>query len=294
MTHSQLNRRDWLRGAAVVSALGAVSTRARATLADRQRDVAWLDEVQQPPAQLPDKAPRLEPILKLTGNLEKDRAAWRKRRAEIQKWWTEFLHPFTDDRGAARKFKVVEQDRAAKTVVRQRIRYEVEPGVSTESYLLFPDTKQSTPGVVALHSTVQHSIRQPAGVEGKPEKAFGLRLAQQGCTVICPRNYLWPTNHKIDAQAEADRFLARRAGSKGMYKMLYDSQVALDILCAQPQVDVKRLGSVGHSLGAKEVVYLAAFDERVKVTVSSEGGIGVRFSNWNADWYLGPEIDKPS
>jgi len=78
-----------------------------------------------------------------------------------------------------------------------------------------------------------------------------------------------------------------------MARMLHDSFVAVDILCSLPHVDSSRIGSIGHSLGAKEVLYLAAFDERVKVTISSEGGVGTKFSNWNADWYLGKGIDSP-
>ena len=35
------------------------------------------------------------------------------------------------------------------------------------------------------------------------------------------------------------------------------------------------------------MLYLAAFDPRVKAAVSSEGGIGTTFSNWDAPWYLG-------
>jgi dienelactone hydrolase len=68
----------------------------------------------------------------------------------------------------------------------------------------------------------------------------------------------------------------------------------VDILLQQPDVDPQRIGAVGHSLGAKETLYLAAFDERVRATVSSEGGIGVKFSNWNADWYLGTAIHDPA
>ncbi len=75
-----------------------------------------------------------------------------------------------------------------------------------------------------------------------------------------------------------------------MAKMLWDAVRAVDVLESLEEVDSKRLGAVGHSLGAKEALYLAAFDERVKVTVSSEGGVGTRFSNWHADWYLGPAI----
>jgi hypothetical protein len=77
-----------------------------------------------------------------------------------------------------------------------------------------------------------------------------------------------------------------------MAKMLFDSVVAVDILAARPEVDPGRLGAVGHSLGAKEVLYLAAFDERVRASVSSEGGVGTRFSNWDAPWYLGEEIRR--
>jgi hypothetical protein len=130
-------------------------------------------------------------------------------------------------------------------------------------------------------------------VEGKPEKAFGLKLAQRGYVTFCPRNYLWPDNHNIAAQAEVARFRKRHPRSKGMAKMLYDAWVAINILTSQPEVDAARLGSVGHSLGAKEVLYLAAFDERVKVTVSSEGGIGTTFSNWDAPWYLSKAIKQP-
>jgi pimeloyl-ACP methyl ester carboxylesterase len=55
-------------------------------------------------------------------------------------------------------------------------------------------------------------------------------------------------------------------------------------------VDGKRLGSIGHSLGGKEALYHAAFDERIRAAVSCEGGVGLSFSNWDADWYLGKQI----
>ena len=75
--------------------------------------------------------------------------------------------------------------------------------------------------------------------------------------------------------------------------MLHDAITSVDILASLPNVDGKRIGAVGHSLGAKEVLYLAAFDSRVQVTVSSEGGVGTRYSNWDAPWYLGPGIMQP-
>src|SRR5205823_13278218 len=47
-----------------------------------------------------------------------------------------------------------------------------------------------------------------------------------------------------------------------------------------------RIGCIGHSLGAKEVLFAMAFDTRFRVGVFNEGGIGLRMSNWTDLWYL--------
>jgi len=78
-----------------------------------------------------------------------------------------------------------------------------------------------------------------------------------------------------------------------MRKMLWDASRAVDILTSLRDVDGQRVGAVGHSLGAKEVLYLAAFDERIRAAVASEGGIGFSFTNWDAPWYLGEAIHAP-
>jgi pimeloyl-ACP methyl ester carboxylesterase len=78
-----------------------------------------------------------------------------------------------------------------------------------------------------------------------------------------------------------------------MAKMLNDAQCAVDVLASLPEVDPERIGALGHSLGAKETLYLAAFDERVRAAVASEGGIGLTFTNWHDPWYLGPGIHEP-
>jgi dienelactone hydrolase len=269
---------------------------ARLRADEERKDVAWLAEIQRPPKRLPSAAPKLSDLLGGgAGGRIASVEAWQPRREELRRWWLEFLGPLPAERKSPPKLTVVSEDETD-GVVRQLVRYEVEPGLMTEAYLLRPaklPLGKNSPGVAVFHSTVDHSIRQPAGVEGAPEKAFGLSLAKKGCVTFCPRNYLWPETGRIAAKEEAERFLARQPKSKGMAKMLYDALVAVDILAAQPEVDPRRLGAVGHSLGAKETLYLAAFDERIKATVSSEGGIGTKFSNWNAPWYLGPAIEEP-
>jgi dienelactone hydrolase len=278
-----------------IGGAAAMATTAAWAAQDRPREVAWLDEIQQPPARLPADAPQLSELLvTASGQRIATLEGWQVRRAELRKWWLDWLGPLPAKRPSAPRLTIVAEDRDA-GVLRQLVRYEVEPGLVTEAYLLKP-VKQSAPapGIAVFHSTVPYSIRQPAGLEGPPEKFFGLRYAKQGCVCFCPRNYLWPTTVGIAAQPEAQKYLSRVPGSKGMAKMLYDALVAVDILAALPEVDPARLGTVGHSLGAKETLYLGAFDERVKVIVSSEGGIGTRFSNWEAAWYLGPDVQSPT
>jgi dienelactone hydrolase len=120
-----------------------------------------------------------------------------------------------------------------------------------------------------------------------------MHLAKRGFVAVCPRCFLWeyaPPGRGAEAVAWLER---RHPHVRGMAKMLFDAQRALDLLATQPDVDPGRLGAIGHSLGAKEVLYLAAFDDRVRATVSCEGGIGLTYSNWDAPWYLGDAIRRP-
>jgi dienelactone hydrolase len=286
-----MQRRTFLAASAAVVA----SQMVRAELSEsKAKGVSWLREIQAPPAKLPADAPKLSDLLVDGGKKIDSLDGWKSRREELRKWWLEFLGPMPAERKGAPKLKVLGED-WPEGVVRQLVEYEVEPGILTQAYLLKPAKQEGkVPGVAAFHSTVNESILQPAGVKGVPEKAFGLRFARQGRVVFCPRNYLWPDNTHIAAKEEAEKFQQRMPKSKGMGKMLYDSLVAVDILCSLPEIDADRIGAVGHSLGAKETLYLAAFDERVKVTVSSEGGIGTKFTNWDALWYLGDAIKQPS
>jgi dienelactone hydrolase len=268
----------------------------------QERNVSWLGDVQRPPAVLPPDAPKLADLLvDDNGKQITTIADWTVRREQLRNWWLEFLGQMPAKRPSPPELMVVEEDKT-EGVVRQLVRYEIEPGITTEAYLLKPERQTGkAPGIVVFHSTVNYTIRQPAGLEGPPEKHFGLRFAKKGCVCLCPRNFLWPriTQERLNANEEVKKLsdrapFANQQQPKGMAKMLHDSLVAVDILAAVPEVDSARLGAIGHSLGAKEALYIAAFDDRIKAAVSSEGGIGTKFSNWDAPWYLGPSIKEPS
>lgn len=286
---SPFSRRDFFRStaAAAAAALPCVGAGGKDPVETGSReDVPWLHEVQRPakgvrslPAVL--ETDRGEPIRSLS--------QWKDRRAEIRHRWLGYLGPL-GSRPRSSRLEVIEEDRPP-GVVRQLVEYEGEPGLRVRGYLIKPlvmDDKR--PGVVALHSTVDHTIRQPAGLEGEARKAFGLHLAQMGYVTFSPECFLWHDRGDRDFYEQTDRVLARRSGSRGMAKMLFDAMRAVDVLENIEEVDGSRLGAIGHSLGAKEVLYLAAFDDRVKASVSSEGGVGIDFSNWDAPWYLGADI----
>jgi dienelactone hydrolase len=203
-----------------------------------------------------------------------------------------FLGPMPE-RPISAGFEVL-RDELLPRVRRQLIRYEAEAGLPVEGYLLTPRSVSSRPraGVVALHQTTRDTIEQVAGVKGPAVQQIGLQLAERGFVVICPRNYLWQNVSKYSEAVE--RFGRRHPDTLGMHKMLHDARRAVDILVGLPGVDAGRIGATGHSLGGKETLYLAAFDERIAAAVASEGGMGFRFTNWNAAWYLGRGIEDES
>ncbi len=222
-----------------------------------------------------------KPINKITG--------WEKKRKSIKRIWSEYLG-FIDSNPAAPLMTVLEED-TPEGLVRQYIEYEGEPGIRVRGYLLKPGKQdKKLPAVVALHSTSDNQMKFIAGVEKGEIKALGYNLAKMGFVVICPMCFLWHEKGIKTYEQQVELFNIRHPGSKGMAKMLFDAIRAVDVLSSLDEVDMKRIGAVGHSLGAKEAFYLGAFDDRVKAVVSNEGGIGINFSNWDDPWYLGKEI----
>lgn len=287
-----MHRRNFLQSLAALLGSSCLSA------AERSPDVPWLDEVRRvPPGTATTGLASL--LVNAAGQPIRTLAEWEPRRKELRAAWLEFLGPLSAQHLAAKQPAppacTVLAEEQVDGLTRRLIRYEVENQQPVEAYLLIPPpADRPRPGVVVFHSTVPVSLRQPAGVEGAPEKAFGLQLAQRGCVALCPRNYLWPESHRIDARGEAARFLDRHPRSKGMDRMLLDGLIAVDILASLPEVDAARIGCIGHSLGAKEALYLAAFDDRLRAAVSSEGGVGISFSNWHDAWYLGESVRAPN
>ncbi len=254
---------------------------------------AWFRMTQRRPLSVAPDLPRPAPLLfDAEHRPVQTLGEWLKRKLDLRKPWRNFLGVYDQPRGG-NAVQVVREDHP-EGAVRRLVRYESEPGELVQGYLLAPDQPgQGRPGVVVLHATSDLTIRQPAGVEGPAELHIGLHLARRGYVVFCPECFLWRHGKAGQPRTAVEWLKARHPGATGMAKMLFDASRAVDILAAQPGVDPRRLGAIGHSLGGKEALYLAAFDERVRAAVASEPGIGLAQSNWNAPWYLGDAIKKP-
>lgn len=258
----------------------------------------FYQKLHTPPTVIPEGSDQPAPLLFDDAHQPiTDVEAWLKRRGDLRSRWHDFLGKIPGHEGVTNALEVIESEPLDEpAVLRQLVRYRSEPDLEVEGYLLTPrgaGDGARRPGAVVFHSTVDYTIRQPAGLEGHSDYHIGLQLAGKGFVVFCPRNFLWQHARKGESTQAVDWLRRRHPDVKGMAKMLFDAQRAVDVLSARPDVDATRICALGHSLGAKEVLYLAAFDERVRASVASEGGIGISYSNWDAPWYLGDAVKRP-
>jgi len=255
-----------------------------ASRAQNPAHVPWLQEVEWQSS----TGPATDELTNLD-----DLDSWTMQRQQWLEAWRDFLGPAP--KGAeAFDTQVISED-SVDGVVRRRIRYRNEVDDWMDAYLLIPQARSDSgdkgPAVVALHPTTNETINEMVGISGRDGRENGLQLARHGYVVLCPTNFLWQQPGGFDAAVQRHR--DRHPRSLGMAKMLFDAQRAVDFLIADPHVDRQKIGAFGHSLGAKEAWFLTAMDSRIQAAVASEGGIAWASTNWDAPWYLGPEIRNP-
>ena len=254
----------------------------------------FLDEVQTAPAVPTDDWPP-SLLVGADGAPIASGEMWLAQRARIRAAWLDFLGPWNVE-DAGNRHRILAEDLAA-GCRRRLIRYATEPEEEVDAWLLLPADEAARPergwpGAVVFHSTTDRTIDEPAGTAADEAVAIGTWLCQRGFVVLCPRCHLWNTSpaHRLDLPGAVARLAARHPGARGMRKLLHDGIRAVDMLQSIDDVDPAAIVAAGHSLGAKEALYLAAFDDRIAGSVFSEGGIGLGFSNWHDPWYLGDAI----
>lgn len=124
--------------------------------------------------------------------------------------------------------------------------------------------------ILALHPTGDPGKKIVDG-EGLPNRAYARELAERGYVVIAPDYPGFGDLKDFD-------FTNPRYESGTMAGIYYHRR-CLDLLEEIPEVDEDRIGVIGHSLGGHNAMFLAAFDERIKVIVASCGW--TRFANYD-------------
>ncbi len=172
---------------------------------------------------------------------------------------------------------------------RCRIAYPSAEGESIPAYLLVPDGDGPFPAVVVHH---QHAGQrhlgksEVCGLAGEPLQAFGPALARRSFVVLAPDSICFEDRRRRGRGTEPDeddipqhydemcyRLLR---GDTLMSKVLSDSAQAVSLLLNHPQVDVRRLGMLGHSYGGSTVLFHGALDTRIRFACSSGAAASYR------------------
>ena len=161
---------------------------------------------------------------------------------------------------------------------REKVSYAVERDQRVSAYIFVPAGEGPHPAVLCIH---QHNREyhlgksEPAGLSGNPEQFYALELAKRGYVTLAPDALGFEERQHASLRGvDGERMEGTRRlveGSCLQAKMLWDLTRALDYLLTRREVDARRIGCLGHSLGGQETLFLSATDRRIAVAVSSCG-----------------------
>jgi dienelactone hydrolase len=160
----------------------------------------------------------------------------------------------------------VEQEEATNGFTRRKITYQVEPADRVSAWLLVPQGRRAkSAAVLCLHQTTPIGKDEPAGLGGNPDLHYAAELARRGFVTLAPDYWTFGDYRGKSYNPYHQSYVS--ASMKGIWTHMR----SLDLLQSLPEVDGERLGCIGHSLGGHNALWLAAFDPRLKVVVTSCG-----------------------
>ena len=170
-----------------------------------------------------------------------------------------------------------------------------EPDSWEKVFLMLPHKPllKPTPAVIVPYYDVDVPAGENLGGRSfRPPsvRSFAHLLVRQGYIALAVRWF--GESYGVNYNEAVANLKTRHPEMNGLGKWVKDARKVVDYLTTLPEVDQDRIGIVGHSLGAKMTLYAAAMDDRINVAVFSEGGIGLKFSNYEDYWYWGESIQE--
>lgn len=257
-------------------------------LGQKPTPMDWITLTQKPFENLKSKEIGLTPLLNASTS-NKDQ--WNTRKTELKTQWMSKIGVFPKKPDTlSTKIQSTELLTTHKRIL---LSFQSDENDRVQAYLLIPhdvNKNSKVPAVVVFHQTTKDTIKEPVGLGPNQSLAIANHLVERGYIVLAPECFIMKGK---GPQAQATELAKNSPELTGMGKMTFDSSRCIDFLETHENVDPARIGCIGFSLGAKEVLYAMAFEPRYKVGVFNEGGIGIRMSNWTDPWYLTSKI-KPS
>lgn len=191
----------------------------------------------------------------------RNRSDWEKRRKQILANMQLVMGRLPDRKPGAPSMAVIQEERFP-AYIRKKITYVSEPGDRVPAYLFLPVRPGRRPAMLCLHQTTRIGKAEPAGLGGNPNLHYAAELAARGYVTLAP-DYPNFGDYEYDAYAHG----YESATMKGIWNHMR----AVDLLESLPEVDPRRIGAIGHSLGGHNSLFVACFDERLRAVVTSCG-----------------------
>jgi dienelactone hydrolase len=217
---------------------------------------------------------------------------WQARSAELRTRYLEIMRDAAKPARPPLELQVHEEVLVDGRYRRRLISYAVDTDERAHAYLGIPlHLEGPAPGIVALHGTHPQGMERAAGLLDNPDKAYLDHLCRRGYVVIAPEHFVSGRRTPAAGAYDTTAFYERHPDWTAVGKFTYEHSIAVDVLQAQREVDGRRIGALGHSLGGHGTIFLAAYDDRIRAAAANCGGAFFRHNpdvlQWARDrWYV--------
>ena len=212
---------------------------------------------------------------------------WEIRRRHILAGMQQVMGPLPQPKEKVPLAMKVVEESTSDGIRRQKIEYHTDSAERVVRAWLFTPQRekdQKLPAVLCLHQTTKIGKDEPAGLGGNPNLHYARELAERGYVTLAP-------DYPSFGEYEYD-FDPKFGYTSGTMKAIYDNMRAIDLLQSLPEVDGRRLGCIGHSLGGHNTIFTTVFDARIKAAVSCCGFTrfhkyyGGKLAGWTSSRYM--------